>query len=174
MILKRFWFVSSFFFFLAICSCFITTAEVRQLNSSHILMLTRPSKDASTELLWVFKRGHRGTSLCTPHPLLFGTIQARGSAEQRTKLRATGVAIWLNLRSQAQSWRHCTTPFPTSNSRFSLLVPPQQIRQQFPDGFSSGDGLPSLTSMLSKLEQGSRRNRNCIPFMQIWNISTRI
>ncbi|OXB73903.1 UNVERIFIED_CONTAM: hypothetical protein H355_008098, partial [Colinus virginianus] len=31
--------------------CFITTAEVRQLNSSHILMLTRPSKDASTELL---------------------------------------------------------------------------------------------------------------------------
>lgn len=113
-----------FFFFLAICSCFITTAEVRQLNSSHILMLTRPSKDASTELLWVFKRGHRGTSLCTPHPLLFGTIQARGSAEQRTKLRATGVAIWLNLRSQAQSWRHCTTPFPTSNSRFSLLVPP--------------------------------------------------
>ncbi|GAB0176438.1 liprin-alpha-2 [Grus japonensis] len=31
--------------------CFITTAEVRQLNSSHILMLTRPSKEASTELL---------------------------------------------------------------------------------------------------------------------------
>ncbi|KAK2515184.1 Ppfia2 [Columba guinea] len=38
-------------FVFAICSCFITTAEVRQLNSSHILMLTRPSKEASTELL---------------------------------------------------------------------------------------------------------------------------
>ncbi|KAJ7424387.1 Liprin-alpha-1 [Pitangus sulphuratus] len=43
--------------------CFIATTEVRQLNSSYILMLTRPSKEASTELDIILNSIHQHTKI---------------------------------------------------------------------------------------------------------------